>query len=69
MGEPLRDVFCGFKLFTAAAAQDAFSRARIDGWAFDAEVLALARALGYRVRPCGITWATGRGRGCRSRGW
>ena len=56
MGEPLRDVFCGFKLFTAAAAQDVFSRTRIDGWAFDAEALALARALGYRVRACGIIW-------------
>ncbi|HET9101943.1 MAG TPA: glycosyltransferase [Solirubrobacteraceae bacterium] len=56
MGEPLRDVFCGFKLFTAAAARDVFSRARIDGWAFDAEALALARALGYRVVPCGIVW-------------
>lgn len=57
MGEPLRDVFCGFKLFTAAAAEDVFSRAQIDGWAFDAEALALARALGYRVRPCGIAWS------------
>lgn len=56
MGEPLRDVFCGFKLFTAAAAEDIFQRTRSEGWAFDAEVLALARALGYRVRPCGITW-------------
>lgn len=56
MSEPLPDVFCGFKLFSAAAAQDVFSRAHIDGWAFDAEVLALARALGYRVRGCGITW-------------
>jgi dolichyl-phosphate beta-glucosyltransferase len=56
MGEPLRDVFCGFKLFTAAAAQDVFSRTRIEGWAFDAEALALARALGYRVAPCGIVW-------------
>ncbi len=56
MSEPLKDVFCGFKLFTAAAAQDAFSRARIDGWAFDAEALAIARRLGYRVRPCGIAW-------------
>jgi dolichyl-phosphate beta-glucosyltransferase len=56
MGEPLRDVFCGFKLFTADAAQDVFSRARIDGWAFDAEALALARALGYRVAPRGIAW-------------
>jgi dolichyl-phosphate beta-glucosyltransferase len=56
MSEPLKDVFCGFKLFTADATQDAFSRARIDGWAFDAEVLAIARCLGYRVRPCGIAW-------------
>lgn len=57
MGEPLRDVFCGFKLFTADAAIDIFSRARIDGWAFDAEALALARVLGYRVRGCGIAWS------------
>ncbi|MDQ6729150.1 MAG: glycosyltransferase [Actinomycetota bacterium] len=56
MGEPLRDVFCGFKLFTAAAAEDVFSRSQIDGWAFDAETLAMARALGYRVAPCGIVW-------------
>ena len=56
MSEPLKDVFCGFKLFTAPAAEDAFSRAKIDGWAFDAEALAIARRLGYRVRPCGITW-------------
>lgn len=56
MGEPLRDVFCGFKLFTGEAASDVFSRTRIDGWAFDAEALALARRLGYRVGPCGIAW-------------
>jgi glycosyltransferase involved in cell wall biosynthesis len=56
MSEPLPDVFCGFKLFSAAAAEAVFSRARIDGWAFDAEVLALARALGYRVQGSGITW-------------
>jgi dolichyl-phosphate beta-glucosyltransferase len=56
MGEPLRDVFCGFKLFTAEAAREVFTRSTIDGWAFDAEALALARALGYRVAPCGIVW-------------
>jgi dolichyl-phosphate beta-glucosyltransferase len=56
MAERERDVFCGFKLFTAAAAEDVFSRARIDGWAFDAEALALARALGYRVAASGIAW-------------
>jgi dolichyl-phosphate beta-glucosyltransferase len=56
MGEPLRDIFCGFKLFTARAARDVFTRSTLDGWAFDAEALALARALGYQVLPCGITW-------------
>ena len=57
MGEPLRDVFCGFKLFRGAAAEDIFARAEVEGWVFDAEVLALARARGYRVRPCGIAWS------------
>ena len=57
MAEPLRDVFCGFKLFRGQAAEDVFALATIDGWAFDAEALALARALGYRVRDCGIAWA------------
>jgi dolichyl-phosphate beta-glucosyltransferase len=57
MGEPLHDVFCGFKLFTGAAAEDVFSRTTIEGWAFDAEALAIARARGYRVLPCGIAWS------------
>jgi glycosyltransferase involved in cell wall biosynthesis len=39
----IRDTQCGFKAFTAIAAEDLFSRARIDGWAFDLEILALAR--------------------------
>ena len=56
MDEPLRDIFCGFKLFTAAAAEGAFALARIDGWVFDAEAMAIARALGFRVVPCGIAW-------------
>jgi dolichyl-phosphate beta-glucosyltransferase len=56
MSEPLRDVFCGFKLFSGQAADDVFSRARVDGWAFDVEALALGRALGYTVASCPITW-------------
>jgi dolichyl-phosphate beta-glucosyltransferase len=56
MGEPSRDIFCGFKLFRTDVAQDAFSQQSIEGWAFDIEVLALARGLGYRVREAGIVW-------------
>jgi glycosyltransferase involved in cell wall biosynthesis len=54
--EPTRDVYCGFKLWRGGAAQAVFSRQRIDGWAFDAESLAMARALGYRLREVGIVW-------------
>lgn len=44
------DTQCGFKLFSAAAAESIFSRQTIDGWGFDMEVLTIARRLG-----CGIT--------------
>jgi dolichyl-phosphate beta-glucosyltransferase len=54
--EPTRDIYCGFKLWRADAAQAVFSRQRLDGWAFDAESLALARRLGFRIREVGISW-------------
>jgi dolichyl-phosphate beta-glucosyltransferase len=56
MGEPLRDIFCGFKLFSGPAAVDAFSRQSLEGWTFDVEVLALARGTGHKVAECGIAW-------------
>ena len=54
--EPTRDLYCGFKLWRAQAAADAYSRTRLEGWTFDAEVLAMARALGYRLCETGIVW-------------
>jgi glycosyltransferase involved in cell wall biosynthesis len=57
LGEPTHDLFCGFKLWRADAAVAAHSRLRLDGWVFDAEALALARVLGYRVREIGIVWS------------
>jgi dolichyl-phosphate beta-glucosyltransferase len=54
--EPTRDVYCGFKLWRAVAAQAVFSRQQLDGWVYDAESLAMARRLGYRVREVGIVW-------------
>lgn len=45
----ISDSQCGFKLFTASAAEQIFARQTIDGWGFDMEVLAIARTLGYRV--------------------
>jgi dolichyl-phosphate beta-glucosyltransferase len=55
--EPTHDLFCGFKLWRADAAVAAYSRSLLDGWTFDAETLAMARALDYRIREVGIHWA------------
>jgi glycosyltransferase involved in cell wall biosynthesis len=52
----VRDTQCGFKAFTAEAARDLFQRARIDGWAFDLEILALARRRGYSIQEVGVEW-------------
>ncbi len=56
LDEPTRDLFCGFKLWRAEAAEAAFGASGLDGWVFDAETLALARALGYRIAEVGIPW-------------
>lgn len=52
----LEDTQCGFKVFRAEAARALFSRCVEDGWAFDVEVLALARAMGLRVVEVPIDW-------------
>jgi glycosyltransferase involved in cell wall biosynthesis len=59
--EPTKDVYCGFKLWRGNAAEAVFSRQRLTGWVFDAEVLALARGLGFRVTEVGVAWADRRG--------
>jgi dolichyl-phosphate beta-glucosyltransferase len=52
----LRDTQCGVKLFRREAALAVFQRCRSDGFAFDVEVLALARRLGYRVAEVPVEW-------------
>lgn len=54
--EPTRDLFCGFKLWRAEAAEAAYRATSLTGWTFDAEVLAMARALGYTIVETGIPW-------------
>ncbi len=55
---PLRmaDTQCGFKGFRGEAAQAIFSRATIDGFAFDVEVLLLAQHLGYQTADLPVRW-------------
>lgn len=52
----IRDTQAGFKVFSARAAEDIFSRLTIDRWGFDVEALAVARLLGYKVIERPIRW-------------
>ncbi len=55
-GIGVADTQCGFKLFTAPAAQQLFSTQVVDGFSFDLEVLYLAHKLGYRVTEEPVDW-------------
>jgi dolichyl-phosphate beta-glucosyltransferase len=57
LSEPTHDLYCGFKLWRAEAAEAAYSRTKLEDWVFDAEVLAMARRLGYRLTETGIAWS------------
>ncbi len=52
----LQDTQCGFKCFSAEAAEQIFPKQTLEGWSFDVEVLAIARELGYKVVEVPITW-------------
>jgi dolichyl-phosphate beta-glucosyltransferase len=52
----LQDTQCGFKLFTARAADEAVGAARLDGFSFDVEALFVARRRGFRIAEVPVTW-------------
>lgn len=52
----LDDTQCGFKCFRAEAAQDVFRHQTLGGWAFDVEVLHVARLHGWCIREVPIHW-------------
>jgi dolichyl-phosphate beta-glucosyltransferase len=60
------DTQCGFKAFRAEAARLIFHLARINRFAFDVELLCLARALGMRVAEVPVDWTERPGSKIRS---
>jgi dolichyl-phosphate beta-glucosyltransferase len=52
----IQDTQCGFKMFTAAAAEAIFPHLTVDGWAFDIEALFIARLRGFRIEEVPIEW-------------
>ena len=52
----LADTQCGFKCFRGGSAQDLFPRLTLDGFAFDVELLHLARERGLTYYEVGVDW-------------
>jgi dolichyl-phosphate beta-glucosyltransferase len=52
----LKDTQCGFKLFTARAAEESFRACRLDGFSFDVEALYVARRRGLRIVEVPVVW-------------
>lgn len=52
----IHDTQRAFKLFSAKAAVEIFSRAMVNRWGFDIEVLVLAKKLGYKIKELPVTW-------------
>ena len=53
---PLRDTQCGFKAYRAPVARLLFHCSTIDRFAFDVEILTIARQLGFRVAEVPVHW-------------
>ncbi len=57
LGVPgVNDTQCGFKLFPGELARALAAVQRLDGFAFDVELLVLARHWGWPVREVGVHW-------------
>ena len=52
----LNDTQCGFKCFSAKAAEDIFSQQTLSGWSFDIENLYIARRKKLRIKEIPIQW-------------
>lgn len=52
----IHDTQCGFKLFRKEQGQNLFSKAKLNRYAFDVEILYLARLSNYKVSEIPINW-------------
>ena len=57
LGLRFKDTQCGFKAFTRRAAGELFPLQRIERWAFDPELLYLARRRKLAVQEVAVEWA------------
>merc|ERR1712048_1463636 len=56
VGGPVHDTQCGFKLFHHSVGKRIFSSMHLQRWAFDVEIVVLARIFGYKIAEVPVTW-------------
>jgi dolichyl-phosphate beta-glucosyltransferase len=54
--DDFKDTQCGFKLFAGDVARKLFDQVRVNRFAYDVEILALAKEHGYRVAEVPVSW-------------
>ena len=52
----VKDSQAGFKMFSKNAAETVFPKQTIFRWAFDVEILAIAKKLGFKIKEVPIRW-------------
>jgi dolichyl-phosphate beta-glucosyltransferase len=57
----IADTQCGFKMFRKDAAKELFSRQKFQGFAFDVEILFLARKLLFSIAEVPVSWNNQKG--------
>lgn len=55
-GVNVSDFTCGFKGFENISAKKIFSHSLLSRWAYDAEILYLAKKYGYRIKEIPVIW-------------
>ncbi len=55
----IKDTQCGFKCFKKEAARTLFEKQKLDGFAFDVEILYLAKKTGFKIREVPVMWKQG----------
>jgi len=52
----IEDTQCGFKCFKKKAVEDVFPKCKINRFAFDPEILIIARKMGYKIKEIPVYW-------------
>jgi dolichyl-phosphate beta-glucosyltransferase len=53
---PVSDFTCGFKCFSAPAAEKIFTQMKVERWGFDPEILYLAQKYKFRIKEVPVVW-------------